>query len=166
MECGREEGATELGGESRFVGGVRGAVGVGVGKSLITQNPVAGMIGTRFLDTLKLATYAAVIAVPVAILLGVLVALFRNSIFDRVANVLTLMSISSPEFFLGYILILFLAVKTGYFPAIATLSYDLTLAEWLHCTFLPSLTMVLLGVAHVMRIHRTALTDLRACLDR
>lgn len=146
----------------RYFEWLSGAVVLDFGKSLITQNPVAEMIGQRFLNTLKLATYAAVIAVPVAILLGVLVALFRNSIFDRVANVLTLMSISSPEFFLGYILILFLAVKTGYFPAIATLSYDMTLAEWLHRTFLPALTMVLVVVAHMMRMTRTAIINLLA----
>ena len=99
-----------------------GAVTGDFGNSLISGERVSGKIGPRFANTLFLAGYAAVIAVPIAILLGILVALLRNSVFDRVANVATLTSISSPEFFLGYILILYLAVKTSAFPAIASLS--------------------------------------------
>ncbi|MEM9972139.1 MAG: ABC transporter permease, partial [Pseudomonadota bacterium] len=106
--------------------------------------------------------YAAVIAVPVAILLGIIVALLRNTIFDRVANVLTLTSISSPEFFLGYILILYLSVKANAFPAIASLSGDMSFGELLHRTFLPALTLVLVVTAHMMRMTRAAIINLLA----
>ena len=146
----------------RYFEWLGGAVIGDFGSSLITQASVAETIGPRLLDTLKLAAYAAVIAVPVSIILGVIVALLRNSIFDRVANVVTLTSISSPEFFLGYILILFLAVKTGYFPAIARLSEDMSFFEFLHRTFLPALTMVLVVVAHMMRMTRAAIINLLA----
>ncbi|MEL6700749.1 MAG: ABC transporter permease, partial [Pseudomonadota bacterium] len=71
---------------------------------------VASMLGPRFANTMFLAGVTAAIAVPISITLGVLAALYRNSVFDRVANITTLSSISSPEFFLAYILILFLAV--------------------------------------------------------
>lgn len=90
-----------------------GALTGDFGVSLVNRAPVGETIGPRFANTLFLAVYAAIIAVPIAIVLGVLVALFRNSIFDRVANVVTLTSISSPEFFLGYILILYFAVNVG-----------------------------------------------------
>jgi len=132
------------------------------GVSMITKEPVTGAIGPRFANTLFLALYAASIAIPVAIVLGVLVALFRNSIFDRVANVATLTSISSPEFFLGYILILYFSVKTGMFPAIAKVNPDMTLLERLDRTFLPALTMVLVVVAHMMRMTRAAIINLLA----
>ena len=128
----------------------------------MSQTPVVEAIAPRFENTLFLALYAAIIAVPVAIILGVLVALFRNSVFDRVANVVALTSISSPEFFLGYILILYLAVKTGYFPAIAKLSPDMSFVDRLHRTFLPALTMVLVVVAHMMRMTRAAIINLLA----
>jgi peptide/nickel transport system permease protein len=119
---GRSSCATSTGWAARF-----GDFGV----SLMTGEPVAAFIGERFMNTLFLAAYAAVIAVPIAIILGVIVALLRNTVFDRVANVLTLTSISSPEFFLGYILILFLAVKWSMFPAIASLSHDMNFGELL-----------------------------------
>ncbi len=146
----------------RYLEWLKGAVVFDFGSSLVSQTPVAETIGPRLYNTLFLALYAAVIAVPVAIILGVLVALFRNSVFDRVANVVALTSISSPEFFLGYILILYLAVITGYFPAIAKLQPDMSLADKLHRTFLPALTMVLVVVAHMMRMTRAAIINLLA----
>ncbi len=146
----------------RYLDWLGGAVVGDFGVSLITQASVAETIAPRFANTLFLAAYAAVIAVPIAIILGVIVALLRNSLFDRVANVVTLTSISSPEFFLGYILILYLAVKTGYFPAIARLSEGMTFLDLLNRTFLPALTMVLVVVAHMMRMTRAAIINLLA----
>jgi peptide/nickel transport system permease protein len=146
----------------RYFEWLQGALTGDFGASLISRIPVAESIGPRFSNTLFLALYAALIAVPVAITLGILVALFRNSLFDRVANVATLTSISSPEFFLGYILVLYLAVNTGYFPAIASLDADMTFIEKLHRTFLPALTMVLVVVAHMMRMTRAAIINLLA----
>jgi peptide/nickel transport system permease protein len=146
----------------RYLEWLKGAAMLDFGKSIVTQEPVMSVIGERFLNTLFLATYAAVIAVPFAIILGVIVALLRNSIFDRVANVLTLTSISSPEFFLGYILILFFSVKWGMFPAIATLNDSMSFWELLDRTFLPALTLVLVVTAHMMRMTRAAIINLLA----
>ena len=146
----------------RYFGWLGGAIVGDFGTSPISGTPVAEAISQRFSNTLFLAIYAAAIAVPVAIFLGVLVALFRNSVFDRVANVLTLTSISSPEFFLGYILILFLSVKGEYFPAIANLDDDMSFVDMLYRTFLPALTMVLVVVAHMMRMTRASIINLLA----
>ncbi len=146
----------------RYFGWLGNAIFLDFGNSVVTGEKVSTVIGARFANTLFLACYAAVIAVPVAIVLGILVALLRNSIFDRVANVLTLTSISSPEFFLGYILILYFAVKWGMFPAIASLSEGMSFGELLNRTFLPALTLVLVVVAHMMRMTRAAIINLLA----
>lgn len=144
----------------RYLEWLYGAVQADFGVSLVSGERVSSTIGPRFVNTLFLASYAAVISVPLAIILGVIVALLRNTIFDRVANVLTLTSISSPEFFLGYILILYLAVKWGAFPAIASLGADMSFGELLQRTFLPALTMVLVVMAHMMRMTRAAIINL------
>lgn len=146
----------------RYFNWLKGAVVGDFGVSLVSKESVTDSITPRFVNTLMLALYAAVIAVPVAISLGVLVALFRNTLFDRIANVLTLTSISSPEFFLGYILILYFSVKTGWFPSIATVSPEMPLFERLERTFLPALTLVLVVVAHMMRMTRAAIINLLA----
>ena len=147
---------------TRYLRWLKGAVVGDFGTSLVSSDSVTEAISPRFKNTLFLALYAAVIAVPVAIFLGVLVALFRNSLFDRMANVLTLTSISSPEFFLGYILILYFSVKTGWFPSIAKVSPDMPFLERLDRTFLPALTLVLVVVAHMMRMTRAAIINLLA----
>ena len=146
----------------RYFEWLGGALTGDFGTSLVTGERVTEAISDRFVNTLFLAAYAAVIAVPVAITLGILVALLRNTLFDRVANVLTLTSISSPEFFLGYILILYLAVINPIFPAIASLQADMTFPELLHRTFLPALTLVLVVTAHMMRMTRAAIINLLA----
>ncbi|MGB0798764.1 MAG: ABC transporter permease, partial [Planktomarina sp.] len=71
---------------------------------------IAEQIAPKFKNTMFLAGVTAMIAVPISITLGLLAALYRNSVFDRAVNIMTLTSISSPEFFLAYILILVLAV--------------------------------------------------------
>ncbi|WP_422025772.1 ABC transporter permease [Roseovarius sp.] len=146
----------------RYLDWLSGAVMFDFGNSIVTGESVARTISDRFMNTLFLAAYAAVIAVPVSIVLGVIVALLRNSIFDRVANVVSLSFISSPEFFLGYILILYFAVKWGMFPAISSLSEGMSFLQLLERTFLPALTLVLVVMAHMMRMTRAAIINLLA----
>ena len=146
----------------RYLAWLKDAVLLDFGNSVVTKEKVTTIIGDRFLNTLFLAAYAAVIAVPVSITLGVIVALLRNSIFDRVANVVTLSFISSPEFFLGYILILYFSVNWGLFPAIASVSDGMNFLQLLERTFLPALTLVLVVMAHMMRMTRAAIINLLA----
>jgi peptide/nickel transport system permease protein len=105
---------------------------------------------------------AAIIAVPLALVLGMLAALYRNSLFDRIVNLTTLTSISVPEFFVAYILMLFLAVKFPIFYSLANVSPDTPFMERLARCALPAMTLVLVIVAHMMRMTRAAIINLLA----
>ena len=133
-----------------------------LGKSLATQREISVLIGGRLANTLFLAALAALISVPLAVTLGVLAALYRNSWFDRAINVVTLSSISFPEFFIAYILILFLAALTGWFPSISNISDDLGFGERIYRSSLPAFTLTLVVVAHMMRMTRAAIVNLMA----
>jgi len=146
----------------RYFGWLGGAVQGDWGISFANDRPVGEQIGPRFANTLFLAAYAAVIAVPSAIFLGIMAALYRNSIYDRVSNSLALVSISSPEFFLGYILILFLAVMNPIFPAISSVTPDMSFWDRIEATTLPALTMALVVMAYMMRMTRAAIINLLA----
>ncbi|WP_112323795.1 ABC transporter permease [Oceanibium sediminis] len=146
----------------RYFQWLGGAVQGDFGISLANKRSVAEQLAPRFANTLFLAGYAALIAVPLAIILGVLAALLRNSVFDRVSNALSLVSISSPEFFLGYILIVLLAVQNPVFPAISNVNPDMGLWERLNRTTLPALTMALVVTAYMMRMTRAAIINLLA----
>jgi peptide/nickel transport system permease protein len=123
---------------------------------------VAELIAPRLQNTLFLAGMAAIIAVPLALFLGITAALYRNSIYDRTVNALTLTSISFPEFFVAYLLILFFASLTKVFPSLANISPDATFFERVYLTALPALTLTLVIVAHMMRMTRAAIINLMA----
>ena len=132
------------------------------GNSIASGRAISDLIGTRFANTLFLALFAAIISVPLALALGILAALYRNSLYDRSINVVTLSSISTPEFFVAYILILFVSVKWGIFPSLANVSLDTPFFERVYKTFLPAMTLTLVVVAHMMRMTRAAIINLLA----
>ena len=158
----RRELKLELPAYERYFSWLGGMLQGDMGVSLATQREISGLIGGRLWNTLSLAALAAIISVPLAVTLGVLAALYRESFFDRAVNVLTLSSISFPEFFVAYILILFLAVQLGWFPGISNISDDLGLWERVYRSALPAFTLTLVVVAHMMRMTRAAIINLLA----
>lgn len=123
---------------------------------------VAEMIGPRLKNTLFLAGVTALIAVPLALFLGLTAALYRNSWYDRSVNVTTLTTISMPEFFVAYVLILLFASLWQVFPSLATVDADMALGERLNRIALPAITLTLVIVAHMMRMTRAAIINLLA----
>ena len=123
---------------------------------------VADQLAPRFKNTMFLASVSAAISVPLSVMLGILAALYSNSVFDRAINISTLSSISSPEFFLAYILILFLAVLNPIFPSLSNVYEGMSFWEKLDRTMLPALTLTLIVTAHMMRMTRAAIINLMA----
>ena len=144
----------------RYFEWLKGMLTGDMGKSLANKREISELVGRRLSNTLFLGGFAAAIAVPLSLILGVLAALYRNSWFDRSINSFTLTSISFPEFFVAYILILFLSVKAGWFPGISNISTDLPLSERLFRSLLPAATLTLVVVAHMMRMTRAAIINL------
>lgn len=146
----------------RYLEWVSGVLHGDFGRSMANGRDVATLIAPRLARTMFLAGYAAAIAVPLALALGVLVALFRNSAFDRIVNTFALSAVSMPEFFVGYLLILLFAVKASIFPSLARLDDGMSFGQALYVTFLPALTLILVVIAHMMRMTRAAIIDVLA----
>jgi peptide/nickel transport system permease protein len=123
---------------------------------------VASLVIPRLKNTLFLAGLTAALAVPLSLLLGILAALYRNSIYDRLVNLVTLTWISVPEFFVAYILMLFLAIKFPVFYSLSNVSVDTPFLERIARCALPVLTLVLVIVAHMMRMTRASIINLLA----
>jgi peptide/nickel transport system permease protein len=123
---------------------------------------VVSLIVPRLMNTLFLAAMTALVAVPLALVLGMLAALYRNTLFDRAINVVTLTAISSPEFFIAYILVLFLVANAHLFPALSTVDQDTSFTERVYRCVLPATTLLLVIVAHMMRMTRAAIINLLA----
>ena len=144
----------------RYLDWLGGMVTGDMGLSLANKRPISELIGPRLSNTLFLGGFAALIAIPVALILGILAALYRNSLYDRGVNLFTLTSISFPEFFVAYILILFFAIKLGWFPGISNISTELSFADKLYRTLLPAASLTLVVVAHMMRMTRASIINL------
>lgn len=130
-----------------------------LGTSFANNLPVASQVGFRFANTLFLAGFAAVIAVPLSVGLGIVAAINQNGIFDRLINVLSLGAISVPDFFIGYVVILVVAVQLGWLPSLAAISPEMSLWERLHAVALPAVTLTLVVLAHMMRMTRATIID-------
>jgi len=133
-----------------------------LGNSLANKRPVFDLIYWRFANTMFLAASAAVVAVPVAIILGILAALYRNTLFDKTISMVTLSTISFPEFFVAYILIALLSVQLIIFPSISNINDQMSFGQKIHSIVLPCLTLTLVVVAHMMRQTRAAIINILA----
>lgn len=123
---------------------------------------VADLIAPRLRNTLFLATFAAVIAVPVSLALGITAALYRNTFYDKAVSAATLTTISFPEFFVAYVLMLLLATLFPILPSLANVSVDTPFWERVEKCALPALTLTLVILAHMMRMTRAAIINLLA----
>jgi peptide/nickel transport system permease protein len=141
----------------RYVQWLGGVLQGDFGTSWASRMPVAGQIADRLGNSLFLAAVAAVIAIPLAILLGLVAVLTRDTFLDRAINVVTLAAISLPEFFVGYLLILVFAVNFGIATFPSTVFAGMALGAKLQAVALPVATLVLVVLAHMMRMTRAAI---------
>jgi peptide/nickel transport system permease protein len=130
-----------------------------LGTSLANGRPIAEVIGWRFANSLFLAGVTAIFAIPVAIILGLLAAIYRDSWFDKFISIVTLSAISLPEFFVAYILIALLSVQIMLFPSISAINDEMSLIQKFHAIFLPCLTLSLVVIGHMMRMTRAAIIN-------
>lgn len=92
-----------------------------LGRSFQSDRPVRDMILERYPSTIKLAIAAMLVAIGIAIPLGVLAGSRQNSLIDNFASVFALLGISLPTFVVGPFLVYFFAVKLGWFSATGSL---------------------------------------------
>ncbi len=140
----------------RYLDWLAGAVRGNFGNSLTNQRGIVEELAPRFGNTLFLAGYAAAIAVPLSVGLGILTAIRAGRSTDRVANIVTLILISMPEFFSGYLLIIVFSIQLGWFPSLATVFPETSFAERLYVTTLPALTLTGIVTAHMLRMTRNS----------
>lgn len=143
----------------RYFQWLSGMVKGDFGNSLSNQRPINEQISWRLGNTLFLAVSASIICVPLSLLLGILSALYRNTIFDRMTSIISLSAISFPEFFIAYILIALLSVEFSLFPSMTTFTDGMPLWEKLYEITLPCLTLTFVVLAHMMRMTRAAIIN-------
>lgn len=141
----------------RYLSWLGGALHGDLGTALTNKRAIAADLIPRLGNTLFLAGFAAVIAVPLAVGLGIVAAVRAGGIVDVVAGAATLTAISLPEFFVGHLLILGFAVTLPWFPSLAAVSPEMPLGARVYATVLPAVALTFLTAAHMLRTTRTAL---------
>jgi len=136
---------------ARYFNWLWGVLHGDLGRSLTNKRDIIEDLWPRFLNTLFLAGYTALFAVPLAVGLGIMAAIREGRWQDRLANVLTLIAISMPEFFIGYILI---ALFPG--ASLATAFSGISFSDRVAITTLPAITLTLLVTAHMLRMTRNS----------
>ncbi|MDB2358182.1 ABC transporter permease [Opitutales bacterium] len=136
-----------------------------LGHSWAYKLPVSDLIGQRIFATFLLSLCAFVFSWAIAIPLGVLAAIYKDSIFDRIAAGLAYAALSIPEFFLALLLVFF-AAQTGWFPMGGATSIEYEYMSWFeqmldraHHLILPTLALGIGSIASIMRIMRANFLD-------
>lgn len=158
----RRELGLDLPLHTRYIEWVSNVMQGDLGTSLSNSMEVSHQVGIRLFNTIFLASFAAVISMPLALALGILSALYRNTVFDRTVNLTTLTTISFPDFFVAYMLILFFAIDLNIFPSVSMIHPNTEFFDRLYRTMLPAITLTLVTVAHTMRMTRAAIINLLA----
>lgn len=130
-----------------------------LGTSLLSGTPVSDMILQRMGPSLALATSTIIVAVCVAIPLGMLAAAFQGRWLDRMVMAFSVLGFSVPVFVTAYALILLLALKMGWFPVQGYKPLADGLIPFLRSLVLPTLALSTVYIALIARITRTSIIE-------
>ena len=143
----------------RYLEWVRGMFTGDLGQSLATQREISEIIALRLPMTLLLAGITAAVAVPLALVLGLLAAMHPGTLFDRGIAVGTLCLISGPEFLIATLLVMLFAVSLGWTPAIAYISDGASATQLARALALPVMTLTFALVGPMTRMTRSAVLN-------
>ena len=137
-----------------------GAIHADFGTSLYYRQAVGPLVMERLPATVFLVIYSAILALLVALPLGVLAAVRRNTWVDQMIRTISLVTLAMPAFWLGVLFILLFGLQLGWFPIGG---YGDTFRDRLHHLFLPALTIALAMAPIIIRSLRNSMaSNLRA----
>lgn len=130
-----------------------------LGVALTNGQDIAKSIGQRFGNTFFLAACAGIISVPLAVILGLIAARYNGRWPDKLISGVTLATISLPEFVAAYFVIYLLTQMIPIFQPVAMVFPGMSFFERLHAVALPVIVLVMVVLAHMMRMTRAAILN-------
>ena len=161
LDALRQELGTDRPIPVQYVEWIGGLVQGDLGESIWRKGrPVWDLLGPRVPRTLQLAIMAMVIAVGIAVPLGVLSAIKPDSPLDFISRVVTLVGISLPTFFAGVLVVLFLSRGFGWLPPLGYV--ELWEDPWTNIRqmFLPALVLGFYDMAFIARVTRSSMMEI------
>src|SRR6476659_3021350 len=133
-----------------------------LGTSIFTNLPVTTLIGQRVEPTLALTLCTLVVAIAVAVPLGVVAAAKAGTWLDRAVMALSVLGFSVPVFVVAYALILTFSVELDWLPVQGYRKLSEGVWEWLRHLILPSIALGMVYVALIARMTRASMLDVLA----
>lgn len=129
------------------------------GQSMVSNMAVKDMIAERLPNSLALAALTAAVSVPLALLIGVVSAMYRGSLLDRVLSIMTLSMVAIPEFLVATIAVIVFAVKLRWLSALSLVHDDMSWTESLRAFAMPVMALSFVIIALMARMTRAAVID-------
>jgi peptide/nickel transport system permease protein len=130
-----------------------------LGQSILLNRSVTAAILERLPVTLSLAGIALVLALLIGVLAGIVAAVNHNRWPDQVVMTAALIGLSVPDFWLGIMLILLLAVKLGLFPTGGYVPLSEDPLGWLASIFMPAMALAVIQVGFIARMTRASMLE-------
>jgi peptide/nickel transport system permease protein len=143
----------------RFGTWLWGVVHGDLGISIFTNLPVAELIAQRLEPTVALTVTTMIVAIAIALPIGVIAAWKAGTWIDRAAMGFAVLGFSVPAFVLAYLLILVFAVELDWLPVQGYVSLRQGFLPWLQHLALPSLALGLIYAALIARITRASMLE-------
>jgi peptide/nickel transport system permease protein len=130
-----------------------------LGHSILLKRSVTAAILERLPVTLSLAGIALILALMAGISAGIVAAVNHNRWPDQVVMTAALFGLSVPDFWLGIMLILLLAVKLGFFPTGGYVPLSGDPLGWMRSIFMPAMTLAVIQVGFIARMTRASMLE-------
>ncbi len=143
----------------RYIDWLGGFLTLHWGESPISQQPVFSLTMQRLWNSAQLAALALVIIIPTSIVLGVIAALRRDGIADRIITIASLSLTVVPEFVSGAVLILLFAITLRLFPYPPTIPPGAGPLTRIHYMLLPVIPLMFVELGYIARMARADMID-------
>ncbi len=130
-----------------------------LGESLITGQDVTPQIMDRLPATLQLSAMSLLIGMLIAFPLGILSAVYRGSVFDFLASIVSQVGVSIPDFWLGILLVLFFSLNLRWLPPSGYAPISDGLGNWMEHMILPAVTAGVISGSIQTRFIRSAMIE-------
>jgi peptide/nickel transport system permease protein len=129
------------------------------GTSLVSNRPIADVLGQRIFNTVLLSLYAFAIYLPVTMVPAMIQAIRRDRPMDHVLSIVTLVLLSTPDFLLATILMITFVIAVPILPAMSLVDEGSSAIEYLQAMTLPAVTLAIVMAVYAVRMLRDNLIE-------
>jgi peptide/nickel transport system permease protein len=130
-----------------------------LGRSLVSNRPVAEILGMRIYNTMLLSLYAFLVYLPLTTIPALLQAIWRDRPIDHVFSIVTLILLSMPDFLLATILLFTFVVVIPVLPAMSLVDESSSAWDYLRAMTLPAVTLAIVMAVYAVRMLRDNLIE-------